>query len=175
MENIRKLFKIPGWICPSWFVSAALFLASASYGYHTQIIQVEKACIPMPDIYFNNMKMFLTNLTGVFFMGIPNLISGFLNGYAAGEAVHSAVGTFGTSWLFRNFIPHGIFEIPVILLAVSFGMIPWLILYKKIRNPEESLKRLCLEAAGYLGRMVILAAAALFIAALIESKISMVL
>ena len=173
MENIRKLCKIPEWIYPSWIIAIALFLASASYGYHTDVIPIERASISMMDIYCNNMKMFLTNVTGVFLLGIPNLISGFLNGYAAGEALHCATNTFGSSWIFKNFLPHGILEIPMIVLAVSFGMIPWIILYRKIRVPNQSLKRMCLESVKYLLFMLCLAAFILFLAAFIESYISM--
>lgn len=173
MENIRKLCKIPDWIYPSWIISIALFLASASYGYQAEILPVEKANIPMMEIYFNNMQMFLTNVSGIFFLGIPNLISGFLNGYAAGEAMHSATNAFGTSWIIKNFLPHGILEIPMIVLAVSFGMIPWIILYKKIRVPNQSLKKLFQESIKYLVTMICLAAAVLFVAAFIESYISM--
>ena len=173
MENIRKLCKLPDWIYPSWIISIALFLVSASYGYHTEVVPIEKASIPMMEIYLNNMQMFLTNVAGVLLLGIPNLISGFLNGYAAGEALHSATNAFGSSWIFKNFLPHGILEIPMIVLAVSFGIIPWIILYRKIRVPNQSAKKLLLESVKYLFTMICLAAVLLFIAAFIESYISM--
>ena len=72
---------------------------------------------------------------GFLFLSVPLL---FFNGYIAGAVIGSSeIGVFNTILLL---LPHGIFEIPAIILAVSLGTLVSYQWFKKPLNFREVLK-----------------------------------
>ena len=161
-----------------WIVSLVLFLAAAGAGYALQqadggeAVAVKNA-LTAGDIFLNNLSMLGVSALGAFLLGIPNLISGLMNGYALGSYVCLAGRQFGTGWMLRALLPHGWLEIPVILTAISFGTLPWIYMAHRMRFPERSRRSL----AGQLGRYLLFAAlacaAALLLAPVLEANVSM--
>ena len=71
-------------------------------------------------IFFNNLKAtFFAIVFGIFF-GIFPIIAGVVNGYVIGFTANLAVSQNGPLILWR-LIPHGIFEIPAILMSIGVG------------------------------------------------------
>lgn len=71
-------------------------------------------------IFFNNLKAtFFAIVFGIFF-GIFPVITGVVNGYIIGFTANLAVSQSGPLILWR-LVPHGIFEIPAILLSMGVG------------------------------------------------------
>lgn len=180
MENTKALQRdsLKRSVCIAWLLALALILASACTGYALQssdggdVIAV-KNTIPAMDIYRNNLAMLGMNVLGAFLLGIPNLISGLMNGYALGSFVCIAARQFGAEWILRSILPHGWLEIPAILIAVSFGALPWIYIGRRLRHPERSRGALAKQLSRYLCAAALACAAALFLAAVIEANISM--
>jgi len=71
-------------------------------------------------IFFNNLKAtFFAVVFGIFF-GIFPIVAGIVNGYVIGFTMNLAVSQSGPLILWR-LIPHGIFEIPAILMSMGVG------------------------------------------------------
>ena len=62
-----------------------------------------KNALTAGDIFLNNLSMLGVSALGAFLLGIPNLISGLMNGYALGSYVCLAGRQFGTGWMLRRF------------------------------------------------------------------------
>lgn len=180
MENTRlslsERFKRN--IVLSWLAAAAVILLAGLYGWHAQSMagageQAVANYIPAMDIFKNNISMLGVNLLGVIGLGIPNLISGVMNGFTMGGVFALALDQFGPMWFFTDILPHGIFEIPVIIAGVSVGVLPWMLIASRIYHPEDDRKALLRMALKYLVVLAAVCTAALLAAAFIESFISM--
>lgn len=180
MENTRvsREQSLKRSLCGAWLISLVLFLAAAGAGYALQqadggeVVAVKNA-LSAGDIFLNNLSMLLVNALGAFLLGIPNLISGLMNGYALGSYVCLAGRQFGAGWMLRALLPHGWLEIPVILTAISFGMLPWIYMARRMRDPERSRRSLAGKLGKYLLFAALACAAALWLAAVLEANVSM--
>ena len=180
MENTRlslsERFKKN--VALSWLAAAAIMLLAGLFGWQEQLStgagEIASAnFIPAMEIFKNNISMMGVNLLGVLTLGIPNLISGVMNGYAMGSAFALALGQFGPVWFFTDILPHGIFEIPVIVASVSVGVLPWMMIANRIYHPEDNRKQLLVCILKYLAVLAAVCCAALLAAAFIESYVSM--
>ncbi len=91
-------------------------------------------------IFLNNsIKAVLATATGIFF-GIFPLSFIAINGYLIGLVVYVKGIELGYGRVLLYLLPHGILEIPAILLACSYGM--WLgeRFVKKLRGAEINLR-----------------------------------
>ena len=178
MENTRVLQpdSLKRNIIISWLLALLLVIAAAAAGYDLQGADSDATVsiniISARDIFLNNLTMLGLNLLGVFLLGIPNLITGVLNGYALGSYI-AAGRLFGPGWALRTILPHGWLEIPVILTAISFGAIPWIYISHRLRFPDRSRRTLRMRLGRYLAIAALACAAALLLAAFIEANISM--
>ncbi|PIN78019.1 hypothetical protein COV15_00770 [Candidatus Woesearchaeota archaeon CG10_big_fil_rev_8_21_14_0_10_34_12] len=111
-------------------------------------------------ILYNNLKnSFVGMISGAFF-GIIPLMSSFLNGYIFGFVINASTLSF-KEVLLRT-IPHGIFEIPALIISLSVGMrFGFEIFQKKFWYNLENLLRVFLFVVLPL----------LIIAAIIESSL----
>jgi len=162
----------------SWLAAAAIMLLAGLYGWHAQSMAGagESAAanfIHAMEIFKNNISMLGGNLFGVLGLGIPNLISGVMNGYTMGGVFSLALSQFGPMWFFTDILPHGILEIPVIVASVSVGILPWMLIASRIYHPEDDRRLLMRMALKYLVILAAVCSAALLAAAFIESYISM--
>ena len=119
-----------------WFASI-LFFCFALIGlllpifFQEQIINLIKELIEKTEglsglelvgfIMFNNIKSaFFAMIFGIFFAIIPFFIS-LVNGYVLGFVANKTVLIEGWLVLWR-LLPHGIFEIPAIMISVALGL-----------------------------------------------------
>jgi stage II sporulation protein M len=90
-------------------------------------------------IFFNNLQAsFLAIIIGVLF-GIFPIITSIFNGYLIGFVMRLAVEENGIFILWR-LLPHGIFELPAIILSIGFGIKLGSNLFKKEKK-WESIKK----------------------------------
>ena len=178
MENIRAPWeaRLRKWIVLSWGLAAAVMLAAAAFGYQAEAALGGAATVQKIDaasIFRNNAAMLGSNLLGVLTLGLTNLASGLLNGYAMGSAACISIHQFGWGWMLKSFLPHGILEIPVILLSVSMGAAPWMLLAQRVKYGRGDTGKMAQALGKYLMATVCVCLLALGLAAVIEANISM--
>ncbi len=120
-------------------------------------------------IFLNNtVKSFVAMLLGLLFGIIPVLFV-FINGYLIGVVVYVVGGRIGMDRVLMLLIPHGVLEIPAVLLACSYGV--WLgkMVLKKMAGKDVSLGE-CIDMAvrAYIKTVVPL----LLVAAFVETFIT---
>lgn len=120
------------------------------------------------DILKNNLQACGILFTGIFLLGISTLISLLMNGVLLGSTLKASSFYLSTFELFSRGVPHGILELPGIILMGAVGfqtlrIIIDLIKGKKLLIKKELYKTLTLS---------ILSIFCVFIAALIEGYIT---
>ncbi len=89
-------------------------------------------------IFLNNARASLFSiLLGIVF-GVLPLISAVFNGYLIGFVINKVTTEEGLFVLWR-LLPHGVFELPAVLISMGLGLRIGLELFKK--NPGKKLKR----------------------------------
>ena len=85
----------------------------------------------------NASKSFLLMLSGILF-GILPPVSALANGYILGVAVLWAVWEAGTASALKAVLPHGVLEIPALVLSMAYGLWLGVVFTKRIgqRNWE---------------------------------------
>ena len=87
-------------------------------------------------IFLNNtLKSLISLLTG-FFFGIFPLFFIFINGYLIGVVVFVKGSEVGIQTILLALLPHGIFEIPAVILASAYGMRLGSLFYRKVFKGE---------------------------------------
>jgi len=116
-------------------------------------------------IFINNsVKSLLMVLLGFFFGLIP-LIFIITNGYMLGVVIAVTQLKIGMSAVLISLIPHGIFEIPAVLIASGYGMLLGYKFFRKLFFKEPFEAHLKLSLNKFWKIVVPL----LFLAALIET------
>ena len=116
------------------------------------------------SILINNLKVILANIFGGFLFGLPTLINIIYNGFMIGFQVKGLffIGA-DLKYILITMLPHGIFEIPAMLIAAVAGFkIPYeitLYLLDKKEKPitEEDIKEF-LKLAGISIVLIVIAA-----------------
>lgn len=181
MVNIKALpHKLPvREILISLIISIAIITASACLGYHAESItadvEITTTHIEAHDIFLNNVSMLGLNVLGSLLLGIPNLISGIMNGYSIGSFIALGGNNMGIEWVVRSLLPHAWLEVPVIVLAISFGVLPWILLISGLRKNKDEKKSQFIALSRYLLIAAGISALLLIPAAIIESNISMMI
>jgi stage II sporulation protein M len=88
-------------------------------------------------IFQNNL---LASFVGIIFgiiLGLYPLFSGFFNGYVLGFVAGKAVEIDGVEVMWRLF-PHGVFELPALLISLALGLRLGVSLFKKNVRKELS-------------------------------------
>jgi stage II sporulation protein M len=132
---------------------AGLFLVSFIIGYvfpvfFTEIIgQLLKELVEKTEgMNFPQLLMFifqnnlLASFVGIIFgiiLGLYPLFSGFFNGYVLGFVAGKAVEIDGVEVMWRLF-PHGVFELPALLISLALGLRLGVSLFKKNVRKELS-------------------------------------
>lgn len=73
-------------------------------------------------ILINNLSKSLIFMLAGFILGLPPLIFVVLNGFFIGWVAYSFGAEYGLGFVMLALIPHGIVEIPAILLSMAVGM-----------------------------------------------------
>ena len=91
---------------------------------------------PFTSILFNNIRSILVCLSGSAFLGTTTLMNILVNGIVVGSGFHFFKGSSNLKYFILLVLPHGIFEIPAIIIAGAAGFkIPYeIIRYLARRN-----------------------------------------
>ena len=120
-------------------------------------------------IFLNNsIKAFIAMILGLFF-GLAPIFFVFINGYIIGIVVYVVGLRMGLKRVAMMLIPHGIVEIPAIILACSYGL--WLgrMFFRKVTGEKVSIRNCINLAIYYYMRTVV---PMLIVAAFIETYIT---
>ena len=94
----------------------------------------------MGFIFLNNLRAsFFAILLGLTF-GIFPFLTGVINGYILGVVARHSVAQEGILVLWR-LLPHGIFELPAVLISIGFGLKIGMGIFKERKDSWKSLKR----------------------------------
>ena len=116
-------------------------------------------------LFLNNVQSsFFGMIFGVFF-GLFPLMVVVVNGYLLGFVASRVVGSEGIFTLWRLF-PHGIFEIPAVLISVGLGLKLGTFILQK--NKTKSLKGLLIKS---LKAFFVVVVPLLILAAIIEASL----
>lgn len=155
---IFLFFGLFGFIFPNFFIDQIKDIV-------TQLLkQTEGLNTPglISFIFFNNLKASFFGLFLGIFLGFIPITLMVVNGYVLGFVANYAVREAGYVSLFR-LLPHGIFEIPAIMISVGLGLKLGMFIFSKKSN-SEFLRRLILSVKVFF--LIILPL--LIIAAFIE-------
>jgi len=73
-------------------------------------------------IVYNNVLASFIFLASGFFLGIPPLMFMAFNGFFVGYVAFNAAKIQGLGFVFATILPHGVIEIPAIILCSSMGV-----------------------------------------------------
>lgn len=119
-------------------------------------------------IFLNNsIKAFLAVLLGVLL--IPPLFFVLTNGFILGIVVGVKGAEIGLVKTLMMILPHGIIEIPAMIISAAYGMEIGIAVLKKIRNEEVNLSRVFHEKIVKFWKYLL---PAFFTAALIETYLT---
>ncbi|MFA4817289.1 MAG: stage II sporulation protein M [Parcubacteria group bacterium] len=119
-------------------------------------------------IFLNNaLKALIILILGILF-GLVPLFFVFINGFAIGMIVFVALQKIGAEKVFLGLAPHGILELPAILLAAGYGM--WLgsVFYRSLKYGEPFKTAFFWALKKYFKVILPL----LFLAAIIEAYLT---
>ena len=119
-------------------------------------------------IFLNNSIKTLAVLFLGFFFGIAPFFFIFFNGYVIGLVVFVAAEKIGALNVLAALAPHGVLELPAVVIAGSYGIWLGAKFYRKVRYGEPFRWALSFVLKKY--SYIVLPA--LFIAAIIEAYIS---
>ena len=108
-------------------------------------------------IFLNNLQASgLAMILGIGF-GIIPLIIGIINGYLVGFVSREAVNVEGISILWR-LIPHGIFEIPAVLISIGIGLKLGVTVLDKKKGLKKEIKKTLIFFLFVVAPMLLIAA-----------------
>ena len=127
-----------------------------------------------PGVLFffkHNLKVAFLLWSGAVTLGITTLVNLFSNGFILGSAVRTTLTQIGVFRTLLLVLPHGIFEIPGLIIAGSAGFkIPYELLKFALGKKKEMITE---GDAKEFFKLVGVSIALIFIAAIIESKITL--
>jgi len=124
-------------------------------------------------IFLNNTIKALLVTVGGAALGILPVIFIFANGAAVGFVLYGSIQSQGLLTVLLAILPHGIFELPAVLLAASMGLLLGNYSIKKLFGSGETA--IGGELALALKFFVRIVVPLLFIAALVEAFVTSVL
>jgi len=89
-------------------------------------------------IFLNNALKSLVSLLSGFFFGIFPLFFILINGYMIGIVVFVKGSEVGFETILLTLLPHGILEIPAVVLASAYGMRLGHLFYRKVFRGEQA-------------------------------------
>lgn len=124
-------------------------------------------------VFFNNSKMVLLNigLGGITF-SLYGVFTLFLNGIILGGVTKMLINVNLGISVITGIIPHGIFEIPAIIISSAISLIFYIGLFRTFRKFENKIKFFKGFFKKNIINLIVLDFILLLIAAIIESTIS---
>lgn len=173
MANIlMRLFKqIDNVILLSYALAILILTLSFVMGYNTDVaFSEDDTKYSFTAIFINNTSLTLVLFLGVLSFGVINVFLATLNGFGFGTTLAYGFKEWGMWDSLLKIVPHGMFEIPSLLISTSVGLIPLLLIIKKGKSKEEINVKHYLK---YVGLVLLLAIILNVLGALVEAKISM--
>jgi stage II sporulation protein M len=129
--------------------------------------------VPLPMltllIFINNfVKSFAAMLLGVA-IGIPSILFIFTNGLVLGVLGYAIIKDYGLWFFLAGILPHGILEIPAVVLSVALGIRLGMAVVRRIRHVEVSMAETLQKCIESYFRIVL---PLLAIAAVVESYVT---
>lgn len=138
-----------------FIVSTAIFLTSIIVGYRIGVL-LEYSLEPLREtfkplqglspyilalvIFLNNSaKTLIAIVLGVTVGIVPTLFIS-INGLILGYVIYTALPELGVVGLASLILPHGVFELPAVLLSTALGLLVGLEVIKKLTRREASVK-----------------------------------
>ncbi|MBC7095452.1 stage II sporulation protein M [Thermococcus sp.] len=119
----------------------------------------------------HNLKVAFLLWAGAITLGITTLVNLFSNGFILGSAVKTVENQLKLTETLLLILPHGIFEIPGLIIAGAAGFkIPYELLRFALGKKEEILTE---EDAKEFFKLVGISIVLIFIAAIVESTITL--
>lgn len=151
-----------------YFIPAPAYIEKAILEFIEQLLEkTENMSLAelMSFIFFNNLQSsFFGMIFGIVF-GVFSVLTVVINGYLLGFVSNVVVGEEGIVVLWR-LLPHGIFELPAVLISLGLGLKLGTFIFKK--NKIDSLKEFFLKSIKAFFFVII---PLLIIAAAIESAL----
>lgn len=183
MLNIKILLESYRYLYRYIKYAAAIFLIGILYGYYLAMTETEAILSFFQElfkdlsgldtlgpvtlflvVFFNNsIKTFFMMFLGIFFGIIPALFV-FFNGFLLGVVSYLGIQQSGITALFLGIVPHGIIEIPTMIIASGYGL--WLgrCTLRKLTHKELLRPHIAKASYVYMRFFVPL----LFVAAFVE-------
>jgi len=120
-------------------------------------------------IFVNNAIKTLALVFSGILLGIPSALFIGLNGFIVGGFCAVLEAANGWTYIVASFLPHGIIEIPVVLLATALGLVLGMESFKWLLRKESRVKS---RSSDYLRVYVRLILPGLAIAAIIEAFVT---
>ncbi|WEL21316.1 MULTISPECIES: stage II sporulation protein M [unclassified Halorhabdus] len=123
------------------------------------------------DLFVHNSIVCLQLIGGVLTIGVATVLILLLNGLALGSVLGEASTVLGPGVTAALIVPHGLFEIPALLLATALGFRWTHVLWKVAsgKNRQIPIPRHLLHTVGWM----ILIGALLAVAAVIEADLTL--
>lgn len=168
MSLVRKFNKV---ILISYLLSLMLLTCSfiAGYSFETQYTTTEQK-YTFSEIFINNTQISFLLFAGIFTLGLLNIVIGLVNGFAIGSIMNYAFSELQPLEIFLKLVPHGFFEIPSLILSISIGFLPLLIIFDRGHGKNNVSIKFYLKYV-FFSLIAVLGLNA--IAAFIETSISM--
>jgi len=135
---IFLLFAFVGFLFPIFFVEEIL-------KYIQELITITETMgfsEMFVFIFFNNLGASFFALISGAFLGLFPIIALILNGYVLGFVARKSVDIAGSGILLR-LLPHGVFELPAIIISIALGIRLGMFVFSKKQNlAEEFVYRL---------------------------------
>jgi stage II sporulation protein M len=119
-------------------------------------------------IFINNVTVGLISILGGIILAIPPLFFSILNGFIVGFVAFTFIQEQGIWFVIVGLLPHGIIEIPAILLSMAMGMGLGYKIINRIRGEEGLVEEIKLILGLFLRRVIPL----LMLSAIIEVTIT---
>lgn len=170
------------------YFSSILFFAGIIIGYDfprqypeetKEIIEELKSMFPLSEnissweIFVLVLENNIMKLAGVLLLGVIGgiipIIASFANGLILGIFAYLTSETISLEYFFAGILPHGILEIPALILSTAIGMKIGKVAVYRLFSGKESLKKEFAKALKFYATII---APLIFIAALIEAFIT---
>jgi stage II sporulation protein M len=157
-------------------VASSIHIPTFSNEFEASIREFARGFLSLPRpslalaIFLNNAFKTLAVIVLGLFAGLLPLVFLLVNGYVLGLVLHASLQSKGLVAFFLAIAPHGLFELPAILLGASIGLMLGARAIKQMLGREE--RALGREVARGLRFFVTVIAPMLLLAALIEAFVS---
>ncbi|WP_404348112.1 stage II sporulation protein M [Sutcliffiella horikoshii] len=178
MGNLKNMFKNKLFTVPL-AISSMIFLLSFLAGVYLydvllpvigNEISMDNIEVGTLDILKNNMTVFYVNIgLSIITLGLYGIFANAFNGLTLGIVMGIAHAKFGLKTTLLRIIPHGVLEIPVLIVSTAFGFIVIGLLINLINRRKIDFKRLLKQNV----LLIIIMTLFVVVAAVVEGQISM--